>query len=656
MKTHCFMKKENIPQYIKWKLRSLDTLEPTLKSLFEIAHDQEERIFCEYIDNFIVKSITYSDFSLYTKKFARFLSNQNLTPKHDFVGLLMDNSMNWVAIYWGLIMIGYKPFLMNKKMPIEMLKEMVSTLHIHSVIADVHVEKEFEHVVFINNENKPLKEIEELEPISEFDWEDEIALSTTATTLTYKICVYKGKDLFEQTKNAKCIIKGNRTLKEHYNQRLKVLGFLPFYHIFGLIAAYTWFSLFGRTFVFLKDYSSETILKTVQRHKCTHIFGVPILWDTIAKEIKKEISLLTEKEQKKANRGLKFTYKLQNMFPVFGRHKCRKLLAQGQNKVFGDSVIFCISGGGPVTYETLYLLNAIGYPLYNGYGSTEYGIDSVELRLKPKYRLLGTIGKPLDSVEYKIEDEELLIRGTSTCSRIIHKDGKEEIINKDEWQHTNDIACVDKKGYYYLKGRKDDVCIGKNGEKINPDEIERYVLMTSAIRYCFTTINEKLSLVMQLSKSNYTIKAQSIINEVNNCLEKLEKVGYHIEQVYYTFDDIASKEAIKVSRKILDTLISKNRIKLMSFSDFTKSVETDSKEVNAEIVKRISKVFGEVLNKDPDSLDVNANFFFDLGGTSLDYMSLLMKLEQEFEMKISLEEESCSTINSFYEYIVRKGN
>ena len=651
------MKREKLSKYIKWKFNSLKNSKPCFKSLFDIAHNQEDRIFCEYVDNFLIKNFTYCELKLYIQKFATYLlGNGTDNYKHEFVGLLMDNSLNWVAIYWALLMTGHKPFLLNKKMPIEMIKEMANTMNVKMVITDVHIEKDFEQVVYINNKNKPLKEVEECEPFIEEDWEDEIALSTTATTLNYKICIFTGADIQAQASNASGILAKNHTLKEHYKGRLKLLAFLPFYHIFGLIAVYTWFSLFGRTFVFLNDYSSETILKTVQRHKCTHIFGVPLLWDTIAKQIKREICSLPEKEKRKANKGISFAYHFQNTFPVHARRRCRKLLAKVQNRIFGDSVIFCISGGGPVANETLYLINSIGYPLYNGYGATEYGITSVELRNKPKFRALGTIGKPFNTIEYKVENDELLVKGTSICSKIIHQDGQEQIINKGEWQHTCDIAGVDKRGYYYLKGRKDDVIIGKNGEKINPDEMEKIILLTSAVRYCCTTYQDKPTLIIQLSKSNCMIRRKTIIEEVNSCLKTIERVGYHIEQVFYTFDDIASKEAIKVSRKVLDILIRKNKIKLLNFSDFTKAAESESETINNEIINRVSKVFGEALNKDPNTIDIHANFFFDLGGTSLDYMTLLMKLEQEFETPISLEEGSYSTVNDFYQYIISKEN
>ena len=72
------MKKENIPQYIKWKFKSLNNASQTLESLFFITHDQQDRIFCEYNDNFIIKNFTYSDFSIYAKKFAQYLFNSNI--------------------------------------------------------------------------------------------------------------------------------------------------------------------------------------------------------------------------------------------------------------------------------------------------------------------------------------------------------------------------------------------------------------------------------------------------------------------------------------------------------------------------------------------------------------------------------------------------
>ena len=645
-------KKENIPLYIKDKFSQLKESDQTLKSIFEIIHHQDERIFCEYLDAFAIKDVQYAYFKNYVKKTAQYLLNKGLKPNHQYVGLLMDNSLNWVALFWAILMIGGKPVLLNKKLPISVNQDIAKILKIKDVISDSHVEDSFTNALYFENLQKLIPEIEELKEIEQEEWEDEIVLNTTATTMNYKICVYKGSNIYAAIMNAKGVLRDNKNVKEHYEQRLKLLAFLPFYHIFGLMADYFWFAIFGRTFVFLKDYSSDTIIKTIQRHKITHVFGVPLLWNTIAKELKKKINQLPEKKKNKAWKGIRFCYRLQKLFPNYGRRVANKLLKEIQTPLFGDSVLFCISGGGSIPKETLYLINAIGYPLYNGYGSTEMGITSVELRHNVKYRTLGTVGRPLDSLNYKIQDGELLIKGTSTCHKIIYKDGSEELINNDEWYHTGDNFKADKKGYYFATGRKDDVFVGANGEKINPDEIEENVLLTSVIRYCFTTYKGELSLILQVSKHNYLVKAELISNEVKACLSLLKEKGYQIDRVYYTFDNIANENAIKVSRKLLERMLDNNEVKLEDFKSFTSLSNEHHDDLNNEITNRLKKLFAEVLGKDIKEISDDSDFFLDLGGTSLDYMALLLKIEQEFEIAISFKEKSFSTIKEFYNYLV----
>ena len=290
-----------------------------------------------------------------------------------------------------------------------------------------------------------------------------------------------------------------------------------FNHIFGLIAAYFWFSLFGRTFVFLKDYAPNTILNTIRRHNVTHVFAVPLLWNTITKEVTKKIDALDDKKRNKVDKWLARSIKLQDINSQLGMQISRKIFKEVVDKTLGTSIKFLISGGGAIAEKTLYLINGIGYPLFNGYGSTEVGITSVELRKKASKRLLGTIGKPFDSVSYKVVDDVLYVKGLSTCSKIFLKDGKEEIISKDEWYKTNDIASVDKNGYYYIKGRLDDVYVSSTGEKYNPDLIEAKCLLKEVNNYCILNLNDKLSLVIEISKNKDLLSKINIKNEKINC-------------------------------------------------------------------------------------------------------------------------------------------
>ena len=204
--------KENIPLYIKEKFSELNQSDKNLKSLFTIIHHQEDRIFCEYLNKFLIENVTYTFFKSYVKKTAQYLVNNGLTNTHQYVGLLMDNSLNWIAMFWAILMIGNKPVLLNKKLPININKEIVDLLKIKTIVSDVHIEDSFAGVLYFENKNAIEQEINQLNEFIQEDWEDELVLTTTATTLNYKICVYKGEDIHYSVMNAKGILKKNNTM------------------------------------------------------------------------------------------------------------------------------------------------------------------------------------------------------------------------------------------------------------------------------------------------------------------------------------------------------------------------------------------------------------------------------------------------------------
>lgn len=641
---------ENLNIYIKKQYIKLLNSSYSFSGLFDVIHSNGDKIFAEFVSGFEIVKITYQDFKSYCLKMANYLYDKIHTDKHKFVGINMENSLNWLACFWALLMLGYKPLLVNCRLPKSINDEIIKTLDVDTVISSI---PSFDYLneIVINTGLKLSPQVVECSEINNFNFEDEIAICSTATSLNYKISIYRGSDLTYQALNAKTILSKNGMIKAHYKGSLKQLTFLPFYHIYGLIATYLWFSVFGRTFVFLKDYSSDTILKTIRYHNATHIFAVPLLWNTISKEIKKKVEELPIKDKKKYQKGTKLSIKIQNMMPKLGMKLSRHMFKKIVNQTLGSSIKFLISGGSYIQDETLYIFNSIGYPLFNGYGSTEIGITSVELSKKIKDRLKGSIGKPFDSVKYRIEDDILYVRGKSICSTIITKEKEVIEVKKDEWFKTYDVASTDKKGNYYISGRADDVYVSENGENINPDIIEKKCLFTTINNYAFVDVDKNLSFVFEVDKNMNFIKAQKIHKEVSDVLISLRSEGYIISKIYFTYDSIFNENAIKVSRKQLKKKIDNHEVELIPFEEYTFKYNDNEEVIKDETYKKIKEIFKEVLNK--DELDDDAHFIFDLGGTSLDYFSLLMKLEKEFNISFNFENKSCSTIKEFTNYILK---
>jgi len=387
---------------------------------------------------------------------------------------------------------------------------------------------------------------------------DEIAFSSSATSMNEVVCFYSGVQVAEQILNFESIVRECPQIVRHYKGQLKLLAFLPFYHIFGLFAVFFWFCFFGRTLVFLTDYSADTILKTCRDHKVTHIFAVPMLWHRLEQRI---VAAIKEDGKEKSFWVIaKFFTFLQNLIPSFAR-VTKLAFGKINRRLFGQSVQFCISGGSYLRGSAARLINSLGYSLHNGYGASEIGIASVDLRLKPKHLNTVSIGKPFDSVEYKIDDDGVLwVRGSSICSKKMIN-GK--IVEIDGWFNTDDnLSQID--GYYYICGRQSDIVIGDNGENINPDRIEEHFNIEGAKAISVLGLQgekgEVLSLIAQVDGDNLSdVKKQ--LNEQNALLPHVTAVS----KFYYTTDPLTNNGDIKTSRKQIIKSIKSGQIKLTDF-------------------------------------------------------------------------------------------
>ena len=612
---------KSVKQILKQNGAMLSASPKNLKSIFHIMfYSAEQNVLCEGNDGFRIYRYTYKQMRDRIEKAAAALYAK-IGATHTYVALEMENGPDWIVAFWAILISGNKPYLVNTRYPQSLTEGILKTLDVrYNVCAkSSQLSPEAIDVASLTGDAPA---------VPDDVFENELAFSSSATSMNEVICFYTGAQIAAQILNFGSIVKENPRIAGHYKGQLKQLAFLPFYHVFGLFAVYFWFTFFGCTLVFLRDLSADTILKTCRRHQVTHIFAVPALWHTVEQQV-----LATVKEQnkqKKFESGIKAMTRLQNLFPSWGARVAQYIMRDVTDKLFGRSIMFCINGGSYLRDSAMQLMNGIGYGMHNGYGMSEIGITSVELRRKPKYRNQNSIGHPFDAVEYRLDENGLLqVRGGSLCT---HKLVNGETVMVDGWFDTGDfMTCED--GHYFILGRQGDVVIGENGENINPDVVEKLFLIEGATALSVLGLDgengQELSIVVQIKPFASQATVQAVKNEIYAINDTLP-TATAIRKFYFTTDEMMPANAVKVSRTQLAAKIADGRVKLVPFTDFVTAPVEDG--AVSPLLGEVCRIVAEVLNVEPENVTPTAHIFFDLGATSIQYFSILTALAEAFSL------------------------
>lgn len=631
---------KTIAEYVNYKATKLKSGEQTFFALFELMFSEENNTFWESNDGYRIIKKSYGEAKKEILKKAYSLQEKlSALKKGALVGLYMQNSLEWIELFWAILKCGYRPLLLNTRMDKNTLETVARNANAEAILSDGESFSiptyQANEIICGENENVNTQ------------FGEEIVLTTSGTSNTVKICAYDAPAIISQILNAKQIVKSSRLIKKHYDSELKLLTFLPFYHIFGLTALYMWFAFFARTFVALKDMSPQCILNTIRRHKVTHIFAVPLFWNTVYEQAIKKVEERGEKTYLKLQKGLKISNALSGV-PFLARIFRKKAFQEVRDKLFGESVCFAITGGGCINGEVLNFFNGIGYHLSNGYGMTEIGITSVELSADNRILNSGSIGKPMESVSYKINAEnELFVKGNSLCKYYI--ENNEKIFLNGEWFATKDLARGDK-GRYYLIGRKDDLIVSSSGENINPNLYEYEFNFKQVKKVCIVDAQKGgvayPILLASVGKYLSNKTRESLARDIKEKLKTLN-LSTEIKEVVLVGEDLIKGNEFKLNRKRLAEEYNNGRLNILSYGE-----QTDDEELFDEIERQVASCFEKVLGK---TIEKDADFFVDAGGTSLEYFTLVTYIQDEFDIIIPLSnDKKLSSVRSFSAYI--KGN
>lgn len=628
----------SIRDYVESKLRAFEERGLTLETLFSLMFQEKDNIMYERSTGYRIESFTYGEVEREIMKrsatLSRLLSD---VPSGSVVGLSMDNSLYWLENFWSIIICGYRPLLINLRLSQDMVEGSIRDCGAKAVVSD---KRQYSVKTVMNDEIIPAEEAYQPKEFGE-----EILVMTSGTSRHVKLCAYSAEELYYQIKGSYGIIKECDLIKRHYNDRLKLLTFLPFYHAFGLVAVYIWFSFFSRTFVELKDMMPETITGTVRRHHVTHIFAVPLFWEKVYEQARKTIRLRGEETERKFEKAMKLRDKLGDS--ALGSLFSKLAFKEVRDNLFGDSIRFLITGGSSISSDAMRFFNGIGYHLADGYGMSEIGITSVELSMKPSILNACFIGKPMDGMEYRINaDGELEVSGKA-IARYIIEDGERKIINNGFFQ-THDLAICEN-GHYKILGRRDDLVIGYSGENLNPNLIEPELKLPNVNEVCLIGAREGAQVVPTVVLSVNPFISEEKLGELDKAVKaKLEEMhlSSEIRRLLYVSDRLIVGDEYKLNRLRLRAQLEEG-----GFTPI-KPIHADE-GLQDELAVRLREFFAAALSQKAEDIPDKADFFLDLGGSSLDYFGMLSGMETEFSVKIPAD-QNFSTIVDFHRFLSEK--
>jgi len=235
------------------------------------------------------------------------------------------------------------------------------------------------------------------------------------------------------------------------DQTDRILGVLPFFHVFANSAVLNRTVHNGGEIVMLPRFDARQLLSAIGRAKVTSLPGVPTMYQALLDS------------------------------PAMRRARL-------------SSLRVCISGGAPMPAALKAQFESVtGARLMEGYGLTEVsGVVSVNPYDNPGK--VGTIGQPLPATCVKLLDREnphrpappgepgeIAIAGPQVMRGYWHNVAADQDVFVDGFLRTGDVGTIDAEGYVTVVDRiKDMIAVG--GFKVFPSEVEAVLYRHPAVR------------------------------------------------------------------------------------------------------------------------------------------------------------------------------
>lgn len=303
--------------------------------------------------------------------------------------------------------------------------------------------------------------------------------------------IYEGKS-FQKTLNLKC--------------EDKLLSLAPLTHSYAFGATLMSTIVTGCSLYLIDEFQPRYSVSMIENHKITMLVLVPIM-----------VRVLSQIGQKKK-------YDFSSLrFAIVGAGKVDEIMNQAFYKAYKKNLMM-------------------------NYGSTETG----GLISNTSFNHYDSIGQAMWGVELKLKKDELWVKTPALMDGYY---GQSITLDSEGFYGMGDICKQDNEGYYYIKGRKQNI-IKVGGNSVNPAEVESVINMIGDVNECvvFGSINKKGE-----EQVNALVHASKIISDLyikQFCLKRLER--YKCPKVIKLCDCIPKNSIGKINLQMIKKNFEKN--------------------------------------------------------------------------------------------------
>jgi acyl-CoA synthetase (AMP-forming)/AMP-acid ligase II len=275
---------------------------------------------------------------------------------------------------------------------------------------------------------------------------------------------------------------------------------------------------FGAPFVLLESFDADTVLDTIERHRCTWCLGFPAQYAAMLES------------QRARPRNLK-------------------------------SLRVCLTGADvcPIDLQER-ITSTLGAPLYNIWGATEV-VGSLTFGLQP-----GPVVRIPEGSQIRLIDEngadvvdgevgELLIRGANVFDGYWNDPQATAESLKAGWYHTGDLMRRGEGDELWFVSRKKDIII-RGGTNISPVEVEQAIVAAhpaveeaAVVGVPDAVLGQRVFGFVKLAKGQ---RPSVVLDVLENLSTRL--AGYKVPEQLFVLDALPRNALSKVDRNTLQDM------------------------------------------------------------------------------------------------------